>query len=169
VFKLSYLLSFCILVFLFGCGFNDANSSTNSAMTKQNQPGFSATGCNVRFDRNTNQIQLLSKITVGSGARTRCIIRLNSPNPQKRFRLVPLAFKGTVKKAPATVAISSILIGDKPTNVSKTYTSPTKFDLTNQIPKTNYTSTGKNVFGINLILMTKGGSLEITDMKFAIQ
>jgi len=155
---------------LLGFGCDNANLKASIPVSKQNQPGLSVTGgCNVSLDPKTNEIKLLSKITVGAESRSRCIIRINAPNAQKRVRLVPLAFKGEVKKAPATVAISSILIGDQPTNVSKTYTSPTKFDLTNQIPKTNYTSTGKNVFGINLVLITNRGSLEITDMKFAIQ
>ncbi|MHC5732716.1 MAG: hypothetical protein ACYTXY_53475, partial [Nostoc sp.] len=51
--------------------------------------------------------------------------------------------------------------------LSKNYTSPTKFNLTNQIPKTNYLTTGS--FGINLILATSEGELELTDMKFALQ
>jgi len=157
-------LGFFILVCLFYFGFYDTSLST-----AQNQPRVSVNdGCNVRFDPKTSEIKLVSKITVNAQSkRTRCIIRIHAANPQKQFRLVPLALKGRVKKAPATVAISSILIGDKPASLSKKYTSPTKFDLTNQIPKTNYTTNG--IFGINLVLMTTGGELELTDMRFALQ
>lgn len=162
--RLRNTLNFFILICLFYFGYFDANSSAAQAQTR-----FSATGdCNVRFDPKTSEINLVSKLTVNAQSkRARCIIRINAPNTQKQFRLVPLALKGTVKKAPATVAISSILIGGKPTSSSKKYTSPTKFDLTNQIPKTNYTNNG--VFGINLVLTTTGGELQLTDMKFALQ
>ncbi len=168
---LSYLLSFSILICLFGCDFYSSNSSANVAIARQNQPRFVVSGeCNVNFDPNTNEIKLLSKMTVDAQSpRARCIIRISTPNGQKGVRLVPLALKGEVKEAPATVAISSILIGDKPTSLSKKYTTTTKFDLTNKIPKTNYTTNGKSVLGINLVLMTNGGELELTDMKFALQ
>ena len=157
------VFSFLVLICLFYFGCFDANSSAAQAQTR-----FSATGdCNVKFDPKTSEINLVSKITVNAQSkRARCIIRINVPNAQKQLRLVPLSLKGTVQKAPATVAISSILIGDQPTRISKKYTSPTQFDLTNQIPKTHYTSNG--VFGINLVLTTAGGELELTDMKFAL-
>ncbi len=169
--RLIYLVSFPILISLLGFGFYQSNSSSDVLISRQNQPELIVSGeCNVKFDRKTNEIKLLSKMTVDpQSRRVRCLIRINNPNKQKRVRLVPLAFKGRVKKAPATVAISSMLIGDQPTSVSKTYRSSTKFDLTNKIPKTNYTNKGKSVFGINLVLMTDRGNLELTDMKFALQ
>ncbi|MEH1901254.1 MAG: hypothetical protein V7L04_07530 [Nostoc sp.] len=84
---------------------------------------------------------------------------------------MPLALKGEVKKALATIAISLISMGgaiseEKLPILSKNYTSPTKLNLTNQIPKTNYLTTGS--FGINLILAKAEGELELTDMKFAL-
>ena len=162
--KVRSAVGFFVLVCLFYFGLYDINLSA-----AQSQPRVSANNeCNVRFDPKTNQIKLLSTITVNARSkRARCIIRINASNPQKQVRLVPLALKGRVKKAPATIAISSILIGDKPARLSKKYTSPTEFDLTNQIPKTNYTTNG--VFGINLVLMTTAGELELTDMRFALQ
>jgi hypothetical protein len=164
--RLSYVLKSFILISLVCFGCFDANSSA-----AQNQPQLSVNGgCNVSFDPKTSEVKLVSKITVNAQSRrARCIIRIKTPNAQKQFRLVPLALKGEVKKAPATVAISSILIGGQPTSLSKKYTNSTKFDLTNQIPKTNYTSQGKSVFGINLVLTTTGGELELTDMRFALQ
>jgi hypothetical protein len=166
--KLAYVLNFFILIGLFS--FSDANLNANQAASKQNEPELSVVGeCKVGFDPNTNEIQLLSPITVSGQSRNRCIIRVSSSQERGQVRLVPVVFKGEVKKAPATVAISSVLIGDTPTSVSETYTDPTKFDLTDRILETNSTSTGKNVFGINLVLITEDGELEITDMKFALQ
>ena len=153
-----------ICLFYFGCF--DANPTA-----AQNQPQLSVNGkCNVSFDPKKSEVKLVSKITVNAQTKqARCIIRINPPNAQKQFRLIPLALKGEVKKAPATVAISSILIGGQPTSLSKKYTNSTKFDLTNQIPRTNYTTHVKSVFGINLVLTTTGGELELTDMRFALQ
>jgi hypothetical protein len=169
---LSYARNFLILICLFSLGCYDADSSTVTT-SKENQPEFSVSGgCNVNFDPKTSEFKLVSKITVSAQSpRARCIVRINTSNAQKQFRLVPLALKGKVKKAPATVAISSILIGEQqqPTSLSRKYTSSTKFDLTNQIPKTNYTTKEKSVLGINLVLMTTEGELELTDMKFALQ
>ena len=85
---------------------------------------------------------------------------------------MPLAFKGEVKKAPAQVAISSFLIGDKPTRTlyeSPLSASSLKFDLTKKILPTNYTTKGKSVLGINVVLISTGGELELTDIKFALQ
>ncbi|MCC5641665.1 hypothetical protein LC607_01555 [Nostoc sp. CHAB 5824] len=170
--KLNYVRNFFILICLFSLGCYDANSST-VATSQENQPQFSVSdGCKINFDTKKSEFKLASKITINAQSpRARCIIRINTSNAQKQFRLVPLALKGEVKKAPATVAISSILIGEQqqPTSVSKKYTSSTKFDLTNQIPKTNYTTKEKSVLAINLILMTTQGELEVTDMKFALQ
>ena len=164
--RLNYVLKSFILVCLIYFGCFDAHSTA-----AQTQPQFSVNGgCNVSYDPKTSEVKLVSKITVNAQSRrARCIIRINTPNAQKQFRLVPLALKGEVKKAPATVAISSILIGGKPTRLAKNYTSSTKFDLTKQIPTTNYTTQGKSVFGINLVLTTTGGELELTDMRFALQ
>ncbi len=162
--RLKTIINFSILIGLvYFCGF-DANSSA-----AQNQSEFIVNGgCDVRFDPKTREIKLVSTITVNAQSkRARCIIRIKAPNSQKQFRLVPLALKGRVEKAPATVAISSMLIGGQSSRLSKEYTSPTNFDLTNQIPKTNYTNNG--VFGINLVLRTAGGELELTDMRFALQ
>ena len=161
---LKNVTNFCILISLVYFGCFDANSSA-----AQNQSEFIVNGgCDVRFDPKTREIKLVSTITVNAQSkRARCIIRIKAPNSQKQFRLVPLALKGRVEKAPATVAISSTLIGDQPSRLSQKYTSPTNFDLTNQIPKTNYRNNG--VFGINLVLMTAGGELELTDMKFVLQ
>ncbi|MBN3909251.1 MAG: hypothetical protein HWQ35_22640 [Nostoc sp. NMS1] len=169
---LSYTRNFFILICLFSLGCYNTNSST-VATSQENQPQFSINdGCKINFDPKTSEFKLASKITVSTQSpRARCIIRINTSNAQKQFRLVPLALKGEVKKAPATVAISSILIGEQqqPTSVSKKYTSSTKFDLTNQIPKTNYTTKEKSVLGINLVLMTTEGELDVTEMKFALQ
>jgi hypothetical protein len=164
--RVKNVLSFFILMCLVYFGYFDANSTA-----AQNQPRLLVNGdCNVKFDSKTSEFKLVSKIIVNAQSRrARCIIRINTPNAQKQFRLVPLALKGEVKKAPATVAISSILIGGQPTSISKKYTNSTKFDLTNQISKTNYTTQGKSVFGINLVLTTTGGELELTDMRFALQ
>ncbi|MGL4622374.1 MAG: hypothetical protein ACRCZS_25495 [Chroococcidiopsis sp.] len=159
---LNSFIFLCLLYF----SFYDANSSVAQAQSRLSVNGE----CNARFDSKTNEIRLVSKITVNARSkRARCIIRISVPNTQKQFRLVPLALKGRVNKAPATVAISSILVGDRPTSLTKKYTSPTKFDLTNQIPKTGYTTQGRSVFGINLVLTTIGGDLELTDMRFALQ
>lgn len=170
--KISYARNCFIITCLFCLGCYDANSST-VATSQENQPQFSVSdGCKISFDTKKREFKLASKLTVSAESpRARCIIRINTSNAQKQFRLVPLALKGEVKKAPGTVAISSILIGEKqqPTSVSKKYTSSTKFDLTNQIPKTNYTTKEKSVLAINLVLMTTKGELEVTDMKFALQ
>lgn len=166
--KLNYLLSLLTLVSVFGFDSQNINSQVEAETLKQNESGFTVTGdCDATFDSTSNQIKLVSKMTLGSESRARCLIRLEAPNRQKPVRLVPLALKGKVTQAPATVSISSILIGDEPTSLSKEYTRPTSFDLTSQIPKTGYTSTGKSVFGINLIL--SGGGLEITEMTFEIE
>lgn len=131
--RLSYVRNFFILICLFSLGCYDANSSTVSTSI-ENQPQFSVNdGCNINFDPKTSEFKLVSKITArAQSPRARCIIRINTSNTKKQFRLVPLALKGEVKKAPATVAISSILIGEQqqPTSLSKKYTSSTKFDLT---------------------------------------
>lgn len=167
--KLSYVITLFILVYFFGLSYSNAKLSTINI--SQNPSQLSVVGdCKVSFDSKTSQLKLVSKIAVGPQMkRARCIVRFTTPNTQKQFRLVPLAVKGEVKKASTSVAISSILIGDKPTSLSKKYTTPTNFDLTNQIPKTNYTTQGKNVFGINLVLASTGGELEMTDMTFALQ
>ena len=169
--RLKYLLNFLLLASLFTFSSCNANSNTDAATSKESQSGFRVTGdCDVVFDSQNNEIKLVSDITVGPESRARCIIRVQAPSPQKQVRLVPIALKGKVTKAPATLSISSILIGDdEPTSVSKLYKSPTSFDLTNQIPSTGYTKSGKSIFGINLIVSTTDGSLEITDLKFAIQ
>ncbi|MEH1939946.1 MAG: hypothetical protein V7L01_06990 [Nostoc sp.] len=171
--KLSSKRIFSILICLFSLGCYDTNSST-VATSQANQPQFSVSdGCKISFDPKKSEFKLASKITVNAQSpRARCIVRINTSNAQKQVRLVPLTFKGEVKKAPATVSISLISIGgasgDKKLPVlSKNYTSATKFNLTNQIPKTNYLTTG--TFGINLILATSEGELELTEMKFALQ
>ena len=170
--RLSYTRNFFILICLSTLGCYDANSST-VATSQPNQPQFSVNDeCKISFDPKKREFKLASKLTVSPELpRVRCIIRINTSNAQKQFRLVPLALKGEVKKAPGTVAISSILISEQqqPTSVSIKYTSSTKFDLTNQIPKTNYTTKEKSVLAINLVLMTTKGELEVTDMKFALQ
>ena len=101
------------------------------------------------------------------------MIRINTSNTTKQFRLVPLAFKGEVKKAPAQVAISSFVIGDQPASFlyqSPLYGSPLKFDLTNKILPSNYTTKERSVLGINLVLITTGGESELTDdIRFALQ
>lgn len=169
--KLKYLLNLFILVSLFSFSSCNSNSDINAATSQENQAGLTVTGdCDVVFDPQTNEIKLVSDLTVGPESRARCIIRVESPSPYKQVRLVPIAVKGEVTKAPATLSISSILVGgDDPTSVSKLYNSPTSFDLTDQIPSTDYTTEGQSVFGINLIVSTNEGSLEITDLKFAIQ
>ena len=171
--RLSYARNFFILICLFSLGCYDANSST-LATSKENQPKFSVNdGCNINFDPKRNEFKLVSKITVtAQSPRARCIIRITTSNEQKQVKLVFSALKGEVKKAPATVSISLISSGgaigqERSPILSKNYTSPTKFNLTNQIPKTNYLTTGS--FGINLILATSEGELELTDMKFALQ
>lgn len=177
--QLKYLLNLSLVIPLLFSGACSAGSDTNaginlnvnSASSQETESGFRVTGdCDVVFDEQSNQIKLVSKLIVGPESRSRCIIRVQSPNPQKRLRLVPLALKGKVLKAPATLAISSILIGrDEPTSFSESYTKPTSFDLADEIPITGYTGDGKNVFGINLTVSTREGSLEITEMRFAIQ
>ncbi|MDM9581800.1 hypothetical protein [Nostoc sp. GT001] len=82
---------------------------------------------------------------------------------------MPLAVKGVVKKASARVAITSFLLGDKATPYEITYGNARNFDLTKQILPTNYTSQGKSVLGVNLVLTTTGGELVLTDFKFAVQ
>lgn len=164
---INNVLSFFILMCLFYFGYSDANSSVAQA-----QPQFISSGkCKVKFDPKTNEIKLESKLIVDAQSkRATCNFRLSYSNPQKQARLVPLALKGTVKKVPATISIrSSLFSGSMPPIklLSKEYTSPTKFDLTKQVPKTNYTTNG--VFGINLVLATTRGELELTDLKFALQ
>lgn len=167
--KLRYVADFFILLGLLSLGCSSANSGTINN-PNQKQLRLAVTGdCNLSLDSKTNEIKLVSKIVVPTQSRARCIVRISKFNTQKQYRLVPLALKGTVKKAPATVSISANLVGDQPSRTSKEYTSPTKFDLTNQIPKTNYTTMGKSVLGINLVLSTKAGELELTDMRFALQ
>ena len=169
--KLKYLLNFFLIVSLFTFSSCKANSNTDAKTSPESESGFIVTGdCDAVFDPQTNEIKLVSALRVGPESRARCIIRVEAPSSQKQVRLVPVALKGEVTKAPATLSISSILIGDdEPTSVSKLYDSPTSFDLTNQIPSTSYTKDGSSVFGINLLVSTTGGSLQITDLKFAIE
>lgn len=171
--RFSYARNFFILTCLFSLSGYDVNSSS-FATSIQNQPQVSVSkGCNLNFDPVTSELKLGTKITVNAQVpRARCIIRINTSNTQKQFRLVPLAFKGEVKKAPAQVAISSILIGTKPSRFL--YQSPPSgssinFDLTANIVPTNYTTKEKSVLGINLVLMTSGGELELTDIRFKLQ
>ncbi|MEA5628093.1 hypothetical protein [Nostoc sp. UHCC 0251] len=171
--RLSYASNFLILTCLFSLYCSDGNSSS-VATAIENQPQFSVNkGCNINFDPVKNEFQLATPITANTQLpRVRCIIRINTSNTQKQFRLVPLAVKGQVKKAPAKVGISSILIGDQPTRYL--YQSPPsgdsiQFDLTNQILPTNYTTKQKSVLGINVVLMTSTGELELTEMRFALQ
>ncbi|MBN3891633.1 MAG: hypothetical protein HWQ43_21580 [Nostoc sp. JL31] len=168
--RLSNARNFFILMCLFFFYSYDANSSSTVAAI-DNQPKFLVNKrCNISFDPQINQFTLGSNLTVNAQSpRARCIIRINTSNTQKQFRLVPLALKGVVKKAPAQIAISSFLVGEKPTPYQMIYGSAMNFDLTNQILPTNYTSTGKSVLAINVVLMTNGGELELTDMKFALQ
>ncbi|MDZ8257320.1 hypothetical protein [Nostoc sp. ChiQUE01b] len=168
--RLSDARNFFILMCLFFFCCYDANSSSTAAAI-DNQPKFLVNKrCNISFDPQINQFTLVSPITVNAqSSRARCIIRIDTSNTQKQFRLVPLAFKGVVKKAPAQIAITSFLLGDQPTPYQITYGSAINFDLTNQILPTNYTTTGKSVLGINLVLTTTGGELELTDLKFALQ
>jgi hypothetical protein len=171
--RLSDARNFFILICLVSLSCYDGNSSS-FATSIANQPQFSVNkDCNINYDPTTSQFTLATKITVNAQSpRGRCIIRINTSNTQKQFRLVALAFKGEVKKAPAQVAISSFLIGELPTRFL--YQSPPsgssiKFDLTNKILPTNYTTKEKSVLGINLVLTTTGGELELTQMKFALQ
>ncbi|MDZ7953747.1 hypothetical protein [Nostoc sp. DedQUE09] len=168
--KLSDARNFFMLICLFFFYCYDANSSS-TATAIDNQPKFLVNRrCNISFDPQINQFTLNSPITVNAQSpRARCIVRINTSNTQKQFRLVPLALKGVVKKAPAQITISSFLVGDQPTPYQMNYGSAMNFDLTNQIPATNYTTTGKSVLGVNLVLTTTGGELELTDMKFALQ
>ncbi|WP_414512179.1 hypothetical protein [Nostoc sp. PCC 9305] len=168
--RLSDARNFFILMCLFFFYCYDANSSS-IATAIDNQPKFLVNRrCNISFDPQINQFTLRSPITVNAQSpRARCIVRINISNTQKQFRLVPLAVKGVVKKAAARVAITSFLLGDKPTPYQMIYGSAMNFDLTNQILPTNYTTTGKSVLGVNLVLTTTGGELELTEMKFALQ
>ncbi|WP_445628173.1 hypothetical protein [Nostoc sp. DSM 114167] len=167
--RLSDARNFFILMCLFFFCYN-ANSST-TAVAIDNQPNFLVNRrCNITFNPQINQFTLGSPITVNAQSpRARCIVRINTSNTQKQFRLVPLAVKGVVKNAPAQISISSFLLGDRPTPYQMMYGSAMNFDLTNQIPPTNYTTTGKSVLGINLVVMTNGGELELTELKFALQ
>ncbi|WP_334704919.1 hypothetical protein [Nostoc sp.] len=168
--RLSDARNFFILMCLFFFYSYDANSSSAAAPINS-QLRFSVNrGCNISFNPQISQFTLRSPITVkAQSSRARCIIRIDTSNTQKQFRLVPLAVKGVVKKAPARVAITSFLLGDKPTPYQITYGNAINFDLTKQILPTNYTTKGKSVLGINLVLTTTGGELELTDLKFAIQ
>lgn len=167
--KIKYVINCFVITGLLSLGCSSANSGPLLTQN-QKQPQLTVNGdCKVSLDPKTNEVKLVSKIIVSAQSRARCIIRINSSNAQKQYRLVPLALKGIVKKAPATVAISLNLIGEQPSRTTKEYTSSTKFDLTNQIPKTNYTTKEKSVLGINLVLITKEGELELTDMRFALQ
>ncbi|MCC5630101.1 hypothetical protein [Nostoc sphaeroides] len=173
MFRLSDARNFLILTCLFSLFCYDANSSS-VATSIENQPRLIVAGaCNINLDPKTSEFKLVSPITVsGQSQRARCIIRISPSNPQKQVRLVFLALKGEVKKAPARVAISSLLIGNQPTPSRVLYQSPLygssiKFDLTDKILPTNYTTNG--VFGINLILRTDGGELELTDLKFRLE
>ncbi len=168
--RLSDARNFFMLMCLFFFYCYDANSSSAAAPIN-NQLRFSVNrGCNISFDPKISQFTLRSPITVkAQSPRARCIIRIDTSNTQKQFRLVPLAVKGVVKKASARVAITSFLLGDKATPYEITYGNARNFDLTKQILPTNYTSTGKSVLGINLVLTTTGGELELTDFKFAVQ
>ncbi|MEH2257689.1 hypothetical protein [Nostoc sp.] len=168
--RLSDARNFFILMCLFFFYSYDANSSSAAAPIN-NQPRFSVNkGCNISFDPQISQLTLGAPITVkAQSSRARCIVRIDTSNTQKQFRLVPLALKGVVKKAPVRVAITSFLLGDKVTPYQITYGSATNFDLTKKILPTNYTTTGKSVLGINLVLTTTGGELELTELKFAVQ
>ncbi|MEH2339275.1 hypothetical protein [Nostoc sp.] len=170
--RLSDARNFFVLIPLFFLCY-DANSYS-IAIPIENQPQFSVNkGCNINFEPKTSELKLSSKIAVNAQlSRARCIIRINTSNTTKQFRLVPLAFKGEVKKAPAQVAISSFVIGDQPDRFlyqSPLYGSPLKFDLTNKILPTNYTTKERSVLGINLVLITTGGESELTDIRFALQ
>jgi hypothetical protein len=168
--RLSDGRNFFILICLFFFYCYDAHSSS-TATTIDNQPKFLVNRrCNISFDPQINQFTLGSPITVNAQSpRARCIVRIDTSNTQKQFRLVPLALKGVVKKAPARVAITSFLLGDKATPYQITYGNARNFDLTKQILPTNYTTKGKSVLGINLVLTTTGGELVLTDFKFAVQ
>ncbi|MEH2212801.1 hypothetical protein [Nostoc sp.] len=161
----NFFILMCLFFFCYG-----ANSSSTAAPVN-NQPRFSVNrGCNISFNPQINQFTLRAPITVkAQSSRARCIVRIDTSNTQKQFRLVPLALKGVVKKAPARVAITSFLLGDKATPYQITYGSAINFDLTKKILPTNYTTTGKSILGINLVLTTTGGELELTDLKFALQ
>ncbi|MEH2078599.1 MAG: hypothetical protein V7K89_00845 [Nostoc sp.] len=172
--RLSDARNFFILIPLFFLSSYDANNSSSIAIEIANQPQFTVNkGCNITFDPKKNELTLGSKIAVNAQfSRARCIIRINTSSTGKQFRLVPLAFKGEVKKAPAQVAISSFVVGDQPNRFlyeSPLSGTPLKFDLTKKILLTNYTSKGKSILGINLVLTTTGGELEVTDIKFALQ
>lgn len=169
--KFKGLLNFLVIASVLTFGSYNGNSNTDAATPQETESGIRVTGdCDVVFDPKTNEIELVSHLTVAPESRARCIIRIQNPNPLKRVRLVPVALKGKVTKVPATLAISSILIGaDEPTSFSKTYSKPTIFDLVKEIPTTGYTTDGANVFGINLTVSTREGSLAITELKFAIK
>ncbi|MDZ8184444.1 MAG: hypothetical protein RMX96_06200 [Nostoc sp. ChiSLP02] len=170
--SLSYARNFSLLICLFSLSCYSANSSS-IANAIENQPQLYASGCSVNLDPVTNEVKLQAPITANAQSpRTRCIVRINTFTTQKQFRLVPLAVKGQVKTAPAQVAISSFLLGDRPTRVlyqSPPFGSSINFDLTNQIPPTNYTSSGKSLLGINLVLITSKGEVQLTEMRFALQ
>ena len=179
MFQLKYFLNLSIVIPLLFSGYcyagsqtdADINLNVNSTNSSDEESGFRVTGdCDVVFDEQTNKIKLVSKLVVDPESRSRCIIRVQSPNSAKRLQLVPLAIKGKVTKAPASIAISSILVGeDEPSSFSQTYTKPSTFDVTNDIPVTGYTTSGQNVFGINLTVSTRKGSLEITELEFVIK
>lgn len=168
--KLSYTRNFLILISLFSLYAN----SSSIANAQQNQPQPIVTGCNVNYDPVTRELKLTTPITVNaqsSGAR--CVIRINTPNTQRQFRLVPLAFKGEVRRTPATVAVASLLIGGtqgiKVTRVI--YQSPPlpsgQFDLTNQIIPTDYINSG--TFGLNVVLLSSQGEAQLREMRFVLQ
>jgi hypothetical protein len=174
--KFSHSLNFFIFIFLFGLGYDNANSSATIVALQEKQTGlfgeaFGSGSCTVEVDSKNNEIKLSNVISTDKGARARCIIRANVSSEKKVVRLVPLALKGEVKKAPATVSISLIVTGGalgiaKALPSSYTFTKPAKFNLINKISKTNYFQ-GNATVGINLILT--GGTAEITEMRFALQ
>ncbi|MBD2446679.1 hypothetical protein H6G76_05760 [Nostoc sp. FACHB-152] len=168
--KLSYARNFFILISLFSLYAN--SSSIANAQESQQQP--IVTGCKVNYDAGTRELKLVEPLIVNAqSSRARCIIRINTPNTQRQFRLVPLAFKGEVRRTPATVAVASLLIGGtqgiKVTRIR--YDSPPlpsgRFDLTSQIIPTDYTNSG--TFGLNVVLSSSGGEAQLTEMRFVLQ
>jgi hypothetical protein len=168
--KLSYARNFFILISLLSLYAN----SSSIANAQQNPPQPIVTGCNVNYDPGTRELKLATPITVNAqSSRVRCVIRINTPNTQRQFRLVPLAFKGEVRRTPATVAVASLLIGgDQGIKVTRVrYDSPPlpsgQFDLTSQIIPTDYTNSG--TFGINVVLFSSGGEAQLREMRFVLQ
>lgn len=168
--KLSYARNFFILISLFSLYAN----SFSIANAQENQPQPLISGCNVNYDSGTRELKLATPIIVNAQtSRARCVIRINTPNAQRQYRLVPLAFKGEVRRTPATVAVASLLLGGaQGTKVTRVrYQSPPlpsgQFDLTSQIIPTDYTNTG--TFGLNVVLSSSGGEAQLTEMRFVLQ